>query len=182
MNKNLQTTILFVAVIISVSLSVWVKLSEKKIGYVRMSKLVDEYKGMKEAQASFKQKTEGWQSNLDTLEMDYQRSLREYNTVHSKLNPAERKEREEQLQKQQMNIRQYVQTLEQKAKEEDSKLTGGVLNQINSFVEEYGNQHGYDMIFGVTVTGNVMQADESLDLTEEISKKLNADYSDEKKK
>jgi len=153
-----------------------VLLTSPRLGYVRSSDLVNKYAGMQEASVLYKKKMAQWQSNIDTLESDYQRSVSKYNLEFSKSNAAVRKEQEILLDKQRQNIQQYVKTLDDKAREEDQKMTDGVINQINSFIEEYGKSHQYDFIFGTTQQGNILYGNKGKDITEEVLEALNRTY------
>lgn len=158
-----------------------IRSSSPKIAYVRSSELVSKYRGMQEASALYKDKMAKWQSNIDTLEADYQRSVGKYNLDFSKLSATLRKESQESLEKQRQNIQQYVKTLDEKAREEDEKMTVGVINQINSFVESYGKDKGYDFIFGTTQDGNILYGAKGKDITEDIITALNNSYKADKK-
>lgn len=153
-----------------------VVMTSPKIGYVRSSELVNKYAGMQEASVIYKKKMAQWQSNIDTLESDYQRSVGKYNLEFSKSSTAVRKEQEALLEKQRQNIQQYVKTLEDKARDEDQKMTDGVIHQINSFVEEYGKSHHYDFILGTTQQGNILYGAKAKDITEEVLEALNENY------
>jgi outer membrane protein len=167
-------TILF---LICIGCCIWIKLSVPKIAYIKSGDLVAKYAGMLEAKKMYKDKMSKWQSNIDTLQNDYQRSVSNYHLDQPKLSSPEKSKREELLKKQEMNIRQYVSSLEQKAQEEDQKMTEGVLNQINSFVKEYGQSHGYDVILGTTAEGNLLYGKDGIDITEEVLVELNKNYS-----
>ncbi|MDB5274748.1 MAG: outer membrane protein [Chitinophagaceae bacterium] len=157
------------------------KMTSPRLAYVRSADLVNKYEGMKEARMLYKNKMSKWQSNIDTLESDYQRSISQYNLEYSKQSTAARKDREEILEKQRQNIQQYVKTLDEKAREEDDKMTSGVINQINSFVQQYGEEHHYDFIFGTTQDGNVMYGTKGNDITEEVLTALNKNYTSKSK-
>lgn len=150
--------------------------SDKKIAFVRSSDLVNEYLGMKEAQNSYKEKTDVWQANIDTLELDLQKAISKYNTEAASLSKEDKLQREQFLQKQQQNLMQYSDAIRNKAKEEDEKITHGVLNQVNSFVEEYAKKNGYDLIFGTTLSGSILYGTDALDITEKVLDELNKQY------
>lgn len=147
-----------------------------KIGYVRSAVIVEKYKGMIEARNVYKEKMGQWQANIDTLERDYKRAYNKFNSELPSLSKSQKQEREESLHRQEMNIRQYISTLEEKAKEEDGRLTEGVINQINSLIEEYGEKHGYDVILGSTLQGNILYGKKSRDITDEVLAELNNAY------
>ena len=51
-----------------------------------------------------------------------------------------------------------------------------IVNDINDFVKEYGEQKGYRIIFGATGGGTIMYAQEGSDLTDEVLEELNAQF------
>ena len=159
-----------VLVIIGLSIFGAVRIFTPKIAYVRNGDLVEGFEGMKEAKVLYKQKMEKWQANIDTLQSDYARTQSKIT-----LNGANA-EAKKNLEKQEMNIRNYVAALEEKAKEEDDKMTEAVINQINTRVKEYGQSHGYDIILGLTTQGNVMYGSEGKDITKEVLEDLNHWY------
>lgn len=180
--KALKTNIALVAGLLSLAVSLTLFLesqSQDGIAYVRSSELVYGYIGMKEAHNRYKEKAEIWQANVDTLQHDYQISMKRYTNQIASLSEAERKEGQRILMLQQENLLNYSKAINQKAKEEDEKITGAVLNQINSFVEEYGREHGYEVILGTTSAGNLLYGDEAIDITEEVLADLNRIYTGE---
>src|ERR1044071_992917 len=65
-----------------------------KVGYVQSEKLLDGFEGMKESHALFKNKSQAWQANLDTLQTDFQRAVQIYNSEYAGMNEQERTQRE----------------------------------------------------------------------------------------
>lgn len=61
--------------------------------------------------------------------------------------------------------------------EEESRLSSSyneqIINQINRYVKEYGIANNYDIIHGTDGSGNIMYANESLDITTEIVQYIN---------
>ena len=175
-NHRLLLLLLILALAVSIGLFAWNKTSTPRIAYVRSAVLVNSYLGMKEAQNLYQEKMSKWKSNIDTLRNDYQQAINKYNQEVKSLSVKEKQEREIYLRKQEDNLRQYAGTLEQKATEEDRKMSEGVLNQINSYVKEYGEKQGYDLILGITRDGNILYGKEAIDITDEVLKGLNDSY------
>ncbi|WP_028980229.1 OmpH family outer membrane protein [Sporocytophaga myxococcoides] len=177
MNKRsyiiIFSLVIFLSGIISYGVS---KFTSPKIGYVRSGELVKNFEGMKEAKNIYKSKMEKWQANIDTLQGDYRSAVSKYTNDLPGLSKKEKEERELYLGKQEQGIRDYVKSLEEKAKEEDEKMTQAVLNQINSYIKEYGENHGYDVILGLTQEGNVLYGNDSKDITEDLLKGINDWY------
>jgi outer membrane protein len=147
-----------------------------RIAYIRSNQLIYGYVGMKAAHDDFENKSKAWKSNQDTLESGLKRAVRNYLDAEKSLSKAQKAKCQEGLAKQQQDLYDYSKAINTKAKEEDDKVTQGVLNQVNSFVEEYGKAHGYEVILGTTLSGNVLYGDKAIDITDEILAALNRNY------
>ena len=143
-------------------------LQTPKIGYVRSEYLLSEFAGTKEAQAAYQQKTEAWQANIDTLRIELQR-------FKAGVDPTNPNAVEEYHNKEQQ-LFQYITAIEQKAEQEDEQMMQAVLNQVNSFVEGWGKEQGYDLILGTTGSGSLLYGRDEADITEELVKALNKGY------
>lgn len=163
-------------VAINIGLTVWVLNRSVKVAYVRSQDLVYNYLGMKEVQNKFESQKQAWQSNLDTLKMDFQRSLSKFQEEYKQLTEPEKKTREQMLRAQENNVIQYNEAVTAKYKEEEDKMLQGVLNQVNSFVEKYGKEKEYDIILGTTLSGSILYGENTMDITEEVLAELNKNY------
>jgi outer membrane protein len=147
-----------------------------KIGYVRTTELVYGFSGMNDAHNVYEKKRQGLQGALDSLNADYQRSLSAYTVERPKLSEPERGEREEFLRKQQENLEQQRANADAEVRDADQRMTQGVLNQINSMAQQYGREHGFDLILATTQSGSILYGDEAIDLTKELLVVLNKQY------
>ena len=148
----------------------------QKVVYVRSLELVEKFEGHKEAKADFELRKKGWQANLDSLQVDFKRAENKYQLEMADLSEGEKKAKENVLGRQQQNLRQYAEVLDQKAAEEDQKLVNGILKQIDDFVTIYCEEKGYDIVIGTTNTGNLMYGKKELDITDELIEAINKDY------
>jgi len=176
MKKNVIIVLLVVGVTANLVLNLLDRKSEKKLGYVRSQDLVYAFDGMKEMQLKFQEQSKVWEANMDTLKMEYQRSLSEYQGVMAQLTTEEKITREQLLYAQKNNILQYSENIQLKSKEEEDKMLEGVLNQVNSFVEEYGKDNNYDLILGTTLAGSILYGEEAIDITQELIVEINNNY------
>ena len=177
MNNKSTVIFVFIGLLLVAGLCfTFVKILTPKIVYVKSGDLITKFEGMKEAKDEYKQKMSKWQANIDTLESDYRRSISNYQLNMDKYSSAQKTEKENTIKKQADNIKQYAMVLEEKAKEEDQKMTQSVLTQVNTFVEEYGEKNGYDIILGLTNYGNVMYGTKSKDITEVVLADMNKWY------
>jgi outer membrane protein len=67
---------------------------------------------------------------------------------------------------------QFEQDNEKIVKEFDAQI----LKQLNQYVTDYGQQHGYKYIFGTDGSGNLMYADETESITNDVIAYINERY------
>jgi outer membrane protein len=168
-------SLIIVALVLS-GVSFYRSFNHVKTAYVRSAELVYSFDGMKESQQLFKGKKERTQSNVDTLKIELERAYNAYVKKSGSLSEKQKKEHQQLLERQQQNYLQYAQAISEKEQKEETEMTQAVLNQINSFVEQYAKEKGYDIVFGTTNSGNILYAKESLDITKEVLKALNENY------
>lgn len=150
--------------------------SQKSIAVVRSNAIIHGYAAMQDAQERYENKQKAWQTSIATLENELQTEVEGYRAVYASLSKDEMQRREQVLAQKRDNYRQYTQTLQEKAAKEEQEMMQGVLNQINSFVEQYGKERGYDIILGTTSAGNVLYGTPSVDITDGVLKALNEAY------
>ncbi|ELR69991.1 outer membrane protein (OmpH-like) [Fulvivirga imtechensis AK7] len=180
--KTKELLIIIISVVVAVAVAVAYFITHathNNVAYVRSHDLIYSYEGTKEAMAKFDDKKMSWQANVDTLRRDFQRSVAVYNRDYDKLSSSERKQREEMLNNQQQQLETYSQAIDSKIREEDHEMMASVLNQVNSFIEDYAEQKGYDIIFGTTKDGSILYGNEHLDITDQVLKEINKRYKGE---
>lgn len=163
------------AVILSV-VSIYMAKSSSQLVYVDVNKLIQGYSRTKIAKAEFEKKANVMKANVDSLIGNWQKELKNYEKERTSLSPKELKLKQELLGNKQQQINGYQEAIQKKIQEEDKKMTQTVINDINDYIKEYGKDHNYKIIFGASGGGNIMYADESSDLTEDVLKGLNAEY------
>jgi outer membrane protein len=174
MNKSIL--ILVVASILLSSLALYKSMRQTKVAYIRSSELIYAYEGMKESQRVFQSKKATDQSNLDTLRLELEQAFNTYSKEVVTLNDKDKKERLNLLQMQEQNYLRYAESIKEKEKKEEQSMTEGVLNQVNSFVEQFSKDHGYDVVLGTTNSGSLLYANEGMDITKEVLEALNTNY------
>jgi outer membrane protein len=171
--------ILLVAVVISIVIGVLNFTSKTTVAYVRTNDLLQQYTGMEEAVQNYERQMSYWQSKLDSIQKELHLEITNYNADSLEYSRNEKLVRKENIRALQFEYQQLNYQLKEKAKVEDQKIMISILNQVNSFIHEYGEQNKYDIIFGTLETGNVIYGKDNLDITEELIYELNKSYSGE---
>jgi outer membrane protein len=150
--------------------------SKPKVVYVDSAKLLNNYKGMQNARASYQKKAGAWKANIDTLASEVQQQIFKYEKESSGMSVKERQLSQELIRTKQKQFADYQQATNSQAQQEDAKMTSDVITQVNAYLKKYGESHGYTIILAATEYGNLAYADESLDITEVVLEGLNKYY------
>ena len=151
----------------------------KPVVYVDSAVILAGYDGMITARAELEEKTMAWQANIDTLTGDVQKAIMNYEKEVQQLTSKEKELSKELIKAKQDQLVNYQRAIQDKYRQEDEKLTSIVITNINSFLKEYGQKQGYEIILAATEYGNIAYAEEKLDITEEVLEGLNKAYSGE---
>lgn len=171
--QNILNILLTLAVL---GLGSYQLLKKEKTVYVDIGRLMQEYKGMKDARAEYEKKAAQWEANADTLISEWQNELMLYEKERSSMTKKERELKEELLRNKQQQIKQYREAIKLKMQDEDQALTQNVINAINDYIAEYGKKYGYTFILGANGSGNIAYASENRNITDKIIEGLNKEY------
>lgn len=174
MNK-IALPLSIIAIIISVFSFFFFK-SYNELVYVDVNKLMEGYNRTKIVKAGFEEKAKTLNSNVDSLMTDWQKELKLYEKERFSMTEKELELKQQILSNKQLQLNNYQQAIQKQIAEEDKKATQTVLNDINDFVKQFGEEKGYRMIFGANGGGNIMYGSEVSDLTNEMIKGLNAQF------
>jgi outer membrane protein len=177
MTQKFLVSIGIVNLLAVIALSVYIFMSDQKIVYVNSNKLLNSYKGMADARAEYEKKTSTWKANIDTLASEIQRQIFKYEEQASSMTAKERQLSQELVRTKQKQFSEYQQAVSTQAQQEDSKITGEVITQVNAYLKKYGEEKGYKIILAATEYGNLAYADDGLDITDEVLEGLNKEYS-----
>lgn len=146
-------------------------IEKKKLGYIDVQKVFNEFDLKKELQQKYHSKMEGKKKMIDSLGFELQKKGVE---LESSSKP------EQQAVNNFIGKRKLYMELVKQYDEEDQKLNSDydnqIISQMNQYIIDFGKNNGYDLIFGSMANGNIMHADEGLDLTNEVIVYINKKY------
>ncbi len=147
--------------------------SADEVVYVDVNKLFKEYDRSAFLQKNLEETVERLKSNVDSLQVDWQNELKNYEKERNSMSEKELDLKKQLLGTKQQQLNNYRQIIERQIQEEEQKTTQAVIKDINAFVTEYGENKNYIIIHGATGSGNIMYAKKSVDITDEVLKALN---------
>ncbi|MCK6640917.1 MAG: OmpH family outer membrane protein [Bacteroidia bacterium] len=143
--------------------------NQNKTAYIEVAAVYDAFKMKKELEGKFSKVEMFRKSILDSLELNLQLLNNEYQITKSEnaKNVLIKKKQE------------YLST-KQKFEEDNAAVsqqyTDQIFKQLNLYITEYGKEHGYSYIFGAEGSGSLMYANDSENITADITTFINEKY------
>lgn len=173
MNKKILISIGLALLIANLAVTTWQATHSTKVAYVRSSELVYGYFGMTEAMSKFEADQRLRQGELDTLSADLQNAITLARQFAAQKDEVEFNRMNAEVAKKRNDLMKHSKTVEQRSSEEEQKILGGVLSQVNAFVETYAKEKGYDIILGTTADGSLLYGERAMDITNDVLLALN---------
>lgn len=146
MRKFVLISVFLNVIVLGMFLFSYFSAPAKKIGIVRMEKVVYEYDGMKEATKAYEKKTAQWKKDSDSLEIILRTLYSEMKADSVSGNTARLKQDLRLFYLYRNSYVELNQNIEQKTQETDTEMTSSVITQLNAHMADYAKEKGYDLI------------------------------------
>jgi outer membrane protein len=175
MQSIIKSTVISL-IILGIGLTTYHFLFVKKIAYVESSKVIDSFSEAIKARKKLEADIEQWDKELKKIEDSLNASSTAFKEGFEKAAHAKKKELAANLEKWNGDYARYGRSIEQKKLTREQELMQPVIEKINKFMEVWGNEHGYQFIFGTMAGGNIVMADRKFDVTNKVIQDLNKHY------
>lgn len=150
---------------------------QQKIGFVDNSVLINEYQERKDVEASLNTKIEAFKTRTDSLRSAFELEIKEAELKARTMSQSAIQTLSQELQQKEQLLSQRVQFEQQQIAQESQKLNDSIINRVKAFVQDYGKSNNFNFILGSNEAGSVLYGEETSDLTQDILKALNENYS-----
>ena len=150
---------------------------QQKIVFVDNSVLINEYQERKDVEASLNTKIEAFKTRTDSLRSAFELEIKEAELKARTMSQSAIQTLSQELQQKEQVLSQRVQFEQQQIAQESQTLNDSIINRVKAFVQDYGKSNNYNFILGSNEAGSVLYGEEASDLTQEILKALNENYS-----
>ena len=125
------------------------------------------------SEAEFQAKQKAYQNDVNDYQYKSQRGL---------ITRSEAQTTEQDLYAKQQNLAKLQQDLTQDLQEKQTVMNRQVINAIMEYLKQNSSQLNYKYVLGTSFGGNILYANDSLDITKNIVTGLNQNYQETKKK
>lgn len=145
-----------------------------KIGYINSQEILANAPGATQAQQAFESDLAEYEAEAQQLQQELQRMQQELEAQRLTLSPEARQAREERIRQKAQEAQQRMQELDQMAAQRREELVQPVMDEISDVIEAVREEGNYSFVFDVAA-GAIVAADPTLDLTEEVIRRLQSD-------
>lgn len=175
MKNNLLLVLIFLVTGVF-AYTVTLHLNAPKVGMIRTSDFLSRYIGMQEAKRMFEGQQQEKATEIENLVEGINAKIAALEDTIDPPGLMERNGQVKEIAAMRMDLMRMKEEFSAKMQQEDEELTAVVLNQANEFLDQFGKEHGYDIIFGTNNSGTLLYMDGGHDITEEALEELNASY------
>ncbi|MEM8909573.1 MAG: OmpH family outer membrane protein [Bacteroidota bacterium] len=140
-----------------------------KTAFVDLAQLYENFNGKKELTNRLSHFENQQKATMDSLAM-------EIRSLQSQMPVASGQAVLASLNEKQMQYRNLQQQFAEQYQMQDQQFAEAVWKQINQYVLEYGEQQGYDYIYGTAGNGSLMYGSESRNITPQVLNFINEQY------
>lgn len=144
-----------------------------KIAYVNSAEIVDQAPGAAAASAQFEQELQISQQEIERLETELTNMEQQLQQQQLTLSPEAKANREAQLQQKVQEYQARVNQLQSSANQRRAELVQPIMDEITAVIETLREEGNYALILDVAA-GSIVAADPTLDLTQEVLRRLEA--------
>jgi len=150
----------------------WTLSAREKTGYVDLGQVFSEFEMAKEKEKEIQSMSFSYKNTLDSLALELQ-------SLESQYSSSPSKELEMAIGRKNMNYLDLEEKMQNSLAEFKAEADNQVWSQINAYVKEYGDQKGYEYIYGGNGTGSMMYAKETRNITGDVIVFINKKYAGE---
>lgn len=144
-----------------------------RIAYINSQMIMEQAPGAAEAAQQFDRDMARYRAEVEGLGEELEGLIAQYQQQQLTLSPEAKANREEEIRLKQQQYNTRLQELDQQAGLRQQELVQPIMDQINSVIDAIRSEGNYALIFDVAA-GSILAADESLDLTAEVIRRLQA--------
>lgn len=139
---------------------------EYKIGYVDLAKISDDYAKTKEYEKSFEAQVKG----KDAERQKFVDEIRKMKDEQALLSDKAKAEKQGAIDDKIKNLQEFDRRVRDELIKQRNTMLGDIQKDIDSIISSYAKEAGYDIVL---MKQTVLYAGNELDLTPEITKRLN---------
>ena len=152
-----------------------------EIVYVNIDSLLNGYDYYNDLKTELMKEQKKLETNLNSKGKSLERKAMEFQQKVEKrlVTNNQAQEMQNQLMREQQNLMQLKEQLSMQLLAKEQEMNKSIFEKINSQLKEYNKKGSHKLILSNTYGGNILLADDNMNITETIMTKLNESYQTE---
>lgn len=155
---------------------------EFKTAYVDTSKLMEEYQKAKDIEKKYKEKSDQMGKELQAEVAKFKSEAANFQKNAQANGQAWAQTNGARLQKKEQELSYAQDAMLRQLQQESGVEMDSLVSNVKKYIKKYGKEKGYDYIYGTGDAVSVLYAKDQYDITKEMVKLLNQEYTSEDKK
>lgn len=154
--------------------------SSFKTAYIDTEKLMKEYQESIDFETKYEAMSKRMQNELEADMKKFQNDVVDLQRNAQSKGMEWAMARQKELEKREATLAEKQQNYMMKFQQEGSAERDSMVTKMKGFIKDYGQEKGYDYVFGTGDAATVLYAKDGYDITEDILKLMNDAYAKEK--
>jgi outer membrane protein len=154
--------------------------SPLKIAYINSDTLLKHYDFFKDAAEKLDKKREKLEADFSNRARGLQTEVQNFQRNAQSMTINQARATEEELVKKEQNLYQYRDNLSQQLMKDEADVNNELYENVSAFLKEYGKKNNLEVVLTYQKGSGVLYASDSLDITYNVIKGLNEDYTSKK--
>lgn len=167
----------FALTLVSLCISIIALSGRPQIAYIETAKLMVGFSESARVERELKAENDKWQEQLKVLQDSLAAHVELMSKEYDSATPQRKKELQDILSTSNQRVNNFKQANINKMEKIHAEKMKSVIEKVNIYVQEYGKNHRYSIIFGTVHGGSIIYGNrDRYDITEQIIKGLNERY------
>ncbi|MGB4655144.1 MAG: OmpH family outer membrane protein [Bacteroidales bacterium] len=149
-----------------------------KIAYINNDSILQNYSLVKEMHEQLESKTKRYESDITSKMKVLEKEVAYFEEQVQKQTISNESAQEiyAQIMQKQQDIYKLQEQYSLQLQKEELELNIALIDTVMNFLSRYNNNYKFDYILGINKGGNVLLANDTLDITDKVLKELNEEY------
>lgn len=150
----------------------------KSTVYINGDSLLNNYEYFKKAKKDFEARTKRTENEIVAKRTALEKELMQYQQNGISMSSEQRAKTEENLMRKEQELRMFSENAAAKLQEDQDKFNEALFDKVALYLKEYCKDRNYQVVLNYTKGSTILFASDSLDITSEVLKGLNAQEKD----
>lgn len=150
--------------------------ADMKVAYVYTDSVINKYDFFKKKSEEITDKGKRFEGDLQSRARGFEQEVATFQQTGGNMTPNQQRAKQEELMQKEQNLMTYRNNLMQELSADETSLYNDVYEQVQTYLKEYAQENGIDLILSYTRGGAIWYATDAIDVTQSVIEGLNKKY------